>query len=1361
MKKNYLIALLALIFQFANAQLEPVAYRGAFAPAPAAMWTNDWTNWNPNAEAYPESTVVTVSANITANTTWTTGKTYKLAGTIYVTNNAILTIQPGVVVKGIYSNTGTALIITKGAKINAVGTAASPIVFTSAKDSGTRAAGDWGGIILLGKDKFNQTNGLNNIEGLAANANTEYGGGSAPDVNDNSGILKYVRIEYAGFVFSPNNEINGLTMGAVGSRTTIDYVQVSFSGDDAFEWFGGSVNCKHLVAYRALDDDFDTDNGYAGTVQYSLAIRDPQIADNPALSTSEGFESDNNPGDVEPISSPNNVNTSAIFSNCTSIGPNKRNTGTLASGYARALRLRRRTELKVINSVFLDWKNNYAGLTDDTTIAKAIKGELKLNNNIFAGLTSSDFAAYPEGINPRTKVISAAMVVIAPTATLGATFNLGTWMTEHNNSVFASSDSILTTPYNTSNYSSYTDLDYRPGTLASTGANFTDTKIAPFVTNLIAGTQPVTTNLSLCQGDVATPLNAVLTSTGVSLKWYKSTTLTGVKTAIVGNATPTTTTAGTQYFWVSQLDAAGLESAKAGLVVTVNAKPLDVFAGIYNTTTDSADITNVATFAAGLYVGTTTAFQFTVPALTDATLTYQWSVPSGVNIVSGGTSTSNTITVNFAGVTPDFVGTVGTIGVQAKNASGCLGTAKAITITTALPVAPSAIKITEGISTTAITNYSKYAGTTTQLTATATASLTASSYVWSLPAGVNVITSGTAVTTSKIYYAYPFSGTGGVGNTSAGAHKWTVTFNKYTVDVNGVSTIITVSTAKQDIISGNTLNPFLPYGTVITSDKNAILVNFSGVTNAATTSLYIGVKAKNGAGESVTNNATNADVVANSTSILGLFNTTFTETYVAPASAIPAVGTAPYSNPGEHAAIPAVVSNSTWAATGFAAKTSKLLKLTAAAPAAPSTLVLTNPDSLLTPTTAITNFTVYAGTTTSLTLTAAVSALASSYEWELPNGVTAVTGSDLTSRSIQVNFANISAGTTSLYIGVKAKNVFGYSISNNSALIPVSMSTAKLLKLTAAAPATPAALKLTNDAISTTTSVTVLSKYVGTSTSLTLTATASTNAVSYVWTLPPGANQLTGANSNVITVNLANVSTGITSLVFSVKARNVIGDSVEKNLTTTATAPATVSKVVNFGLTTTPDNVAAQVSTNGATKQYTITASALANTYVITAPENCIVTSESNTSNTSNVLETADLTFTVVYPAGFVSTVAPFKTLSVVAKNGVGSSAPKTYNIKSTTAVTKSEVIVTRTEIYPNPVSETLNIDLTTETKGDLQMTIYSYEGTIVSEMKTINLEEGTNSLNENVSNLNKGIYFVRFTNSVNEEVIVKKIIKN
>ena len=1229
MKKIYLLVLLAFGFQFANAQLDPVAYRGAFAPAPAAMWTNSWTNWNPNAEAYTDAaTVVTVSANITSNTTWTTGKTYKLTGTIYVTNNATLTVQPGVIVKGVYSNTGTALVITKGAKINAVGTAANPIVFTSDKAAGSRAAGDWGGVIILGKDKFNQTGGLNNIEGLPANANTEYGGGASPEPTDNSGIMKYCRIEFGGFVFSPNNEINGLTMGAVGAGTTIDYVQVSFSGDDSFEWFGGSVNCKHLVAYRGLDDDFDTDNGYYGTVQYALGIRDPQIADNPAISTSEGFESDNNPNDVEPLAG--TTNTSAIFSNCTMIGPNKRSS-SIASGYARALRLRRRTELKVINTVFLDWNKNYADLTDDSTRGKYIAGKLVLNNNIFAGLRAADITSNPACINPKTVTATSSNAALLGIAS-GVTFDLGAKMIQKGNSFISSSDNILTQAYNTT-LSDYSGLDYRPGTTASTGADFTDTMIAPYVTIAVIGTQPVVANVTLCQGAIATPLTATMTSTGVSLKWYTAATVDGVQTELFGDIVPTTTDAGTQYFWVSQLDADGNESNKSAMTVTVNAVPTATFAGIYNTTTDVTNTTNVDTFAAAQYVGTTTAFTFSVPALTDSSLTYLWAYPSGVNKVSGGTATDNTITVNFNGVAPDFVGTVGTISVQAKNASGCVGTAKEIAITTALPAAPAAVTVTEGSATTAITNFNKYAGTNTALTLTATTSTTASSYVWSLPAGVNVITSGTPVTTTKVYYAYPFSGSGGVGNTSAGAHKWTVTNNKYTVLVNGVSTDITVSTAKQEIVSGNTLNPFLPYGTVISSDKNAISVNFSGVSvAAATNALYIGVSAKNGAGASVTNNAANADVIANSTSISGLFNRTYTETYVPPVNGC----------------VSPNCGSSNWAATGYAASTATLVKLTAVAPAAVASLVLTNPA--VSTTAAITDITVYGGTSTALTLTAAVSDLATSYEWVLPSGVTAVTGSNLTSNSIQVNLAAIPAGTTSLNIGVKAINVYGTS-------------TTKLLNLTATVPTAVATLVLTNPAVSTA-AITDITVYGGTSTALTLTAAASDLATSYEWVLPTGVTAVTGSNltSNSIQVNFASIPAGTTSLNIGVKAKNFVGSSSTKLLNVTASVPvAPDSIVLTNPAAATPSTPITDIALyKGTNTALTLTASAsdLATSYEWELPSSVIALS---TDLTSRIIE-------VKFASIPVGTTSLY--VGVKAKNFVGLSSTDNSSLDPATTST-------------------------------------------------------------------------------------------
>ncbi|MBF2707028.1 T9SS type A sorting domain-containing protein [Flavobacterium soyangense] len=465
MKKIYILSMLLLAGFTSFSQIIATSYRGAFAPAPAALWTNSWTNFDPQNAVYPTPNV-DVTANITVDTHWTAGNTYYLKGQTYVKNNATLTIDAGVVIRADHTATGAGLFVTKGAKVIAIGTATNPIVFTSDNAVGSRNKGDWGGVILLGKGSFNINNGVNNIEGIAASTDTEYGGGLSPDDNDNSGTLKYVRIEYAGYVYAANQEINGLTFGAVGRGTTIDYVQVSFANDDSFEWFGGTVNCKHIIAYRGLDDDFDTDNGYSGSVQFGLGIRDPQISDNPTVSTSEGFESDNNASStaVSPY-------TGAIFTNMTLLGPSYRltlpNGGTIASGYKRAARLRRNTQLKVYNSIFMDFQE---GLHIDgvTTETNAINNTLKWKNNIMAGIVSKELQVNSPG---------------TITAGVNPSFNMTTWYAANGNTTVSSNGGLLTKPYDLTDATIYTGLDYRPatGSIALTGADFTD---ASFTGNL-------------------------------------------------------------------------------------------------------------------------------------------------------------------------------------------------------------------------------------------------------------------------------------------------------------------------------------------------------------------------------------------------------------------------------------------------------------------------------------------------------------------------------------------------------------------------------------------------------------------------------------------------------------------------------------------------------------------------------------------------------------------------------------------------------------------------------------------------------------------------------------------------------------
>ncbi len=456
MKKQLLTALSVLTLGVSVAQtgfFTPTSYRGAFAPAPTAMWTNGWTEWDPQNAAYPAPTM-TVTGNITSNTTWTTGQTVLLSATCFVKNNATLTIQPGVVIRGDKSVTGAGLFITTGSKLIANGTATAPIVFTSDQAAGARSLGDWGGVILMGLATNNSpagtgtlTNaaGTNYIEGLPISSDTQYGG-----INDadNSGSLQYVRIEFGGYVYQPNKEINGLTFGAVGSGTTIDNIQVSFSNDDSYEWFGGAVNCKHLVAYRGLDDDWDTDNGYHGNVQFALGVRDPNISDNPSVSTSEGFESDNDPNGTTatPL-------TSAIFTNVTDIGPLRGVlTATAASGFQRGARIRRNSNLKIYNSILMDHKTR--GLYVDGSLCEgnANTGALKFMNNIVAGYG----------------------VRATETGTFGVLVSPNAWIKSQPNDTLTSTAGILTTPYN------YTSPDYRPATssIALAGASFTDAPIA-------------------------------------------------------------------------------------------------------------------------------------------------------------------------------------------------------------------------------------------------------------------------------------------------------------------------------------------------------------------------------------------------------------------------------------------------------------------------------------------------------------------------------------------------------------------------------------------------------------------------------------------------------------------------------------------------------------------------------------------------------------------------------------------------------------------------------------------------------------------------------------------------------------------
>ncbi len=311
-----------------------------------------------------------LEGEIIGSRTLSADTTYLLKGFVYIVDGAQLTIPAGTILKG-DKETKATLVVERGGKIFANGTANAPIVFTSNQAAGQRDYGDWGGIIMCGKARINTTGGTAKIEG---GPRSEYGGN---DDNDNSGSITYCRIEFAGVEYQTDNEINGLTMGGVGQGTTLHHIQVSFCGDDSFEWFGGNVNCKNLVAFRGWDDEFDTDAGYNGTVQFAIGFRDKNVADK---SKSNGFESDNdkNGTDNGPMSNPK-------FSNVTLFGPYQSTNDfsfepTGGNGaFQAAMHLKKNTKLQVYNSVFVGWP---VGLFIDkeNTQANATNGDLVVKN---------------------------------------------------------------------------------------------------------------------------------------------------------------------------------------------------------------------------------------------------------------------------------------------------------------------------------------------------------------------------------------------------------------------------------------------------------------------------------------------------------------------------------------------------------------------------------------------------------------------------------------------------------------------------------------------------------------------------------------------------------------------------------------------------------------------------------------------------------------------------------------------------------------------------------------------------------------------------------------------------------------------
>jgi hypothetical protein len=362
---------------------DKVSYIGAFGTD--GDWTEGWTEWDPVNEAYAAPTVTKGNGvftqaggtKITADETWSGVLT--LDGWVYVENGATLTIAPGTIIRG---TNKSALIITPGSKINAAGTKTSPIVFTSSNGAGLRGPSNWGGIVLCGNGVLNTAGGTKITEG---GVGVTYGGTNNAD---NSGVLQYVRIEFSGYEVATGSELNGLSLCGVGSGTTLDHIQVSYAGDDGYEWWGGASKARYLISYKTEDDDFDTDNGFSGMVQFGLILRDNSIVDTDAAN---GFESDNDDTGTD-----NTPYTNAIFSNISAFGPAKSATdpATLAGKHAEGfgIKIRRASRLRIYNSIFAGFGGGLRLETNSGWTA-AQTDLLTVQYTKMAGMRGSMFAA--------------------------------------------------------------------------------------------------------------------------------------------------------------------------------------------------------------------------------------------------------------------------------------------------------------------------------------------------------------------------------------------------------------------------------------------------------------------------------------------------------------------------------------------------------------------------------------------------------------------------------------------------------------------------------------------------------------------------------------------------------------------------------------------------------------------------------------------------------------------------------------------------------------------------------------------------------------------------------------------------------
>lgn len=335
----------------------------------------DYTGTWPLKTAYMKVGVVKGSTDLTgdisSDRTLTNDMAWNLRGGVFVKNGATLTIEPGTFIFGAPGSPASVLLVTQTGKIMAKGTRSRPIVMTSSQPFGQRNRGDWGGLVLLGKAPINVAEnaggsthaaGTFYIEGLNTTPDGLYGG---TDPNSNCGTLEYVRVEYSGFILSPNNEINSITWGGCGKGTVANHLQATYGLDDTFEWFGGTMDAKYLVGGLGRDDFTDFQLGYTGRLQYLIGYQSPDLRGN------RGIEGDNSEYDAAatPFSAPTIYNATYIGSG---------NPGFDESD-APGIFLRRGARGSFNNMVVTNFSSACVELNNDSTQAQADAGNLTMN----------------------------------------------------------------------------------------------------------------------------------------------------------------------------------------------------------------------------------------------------------------------------------------------------------------------------------------------------------------------------------------------------------------------------------------------------------------------------------------------------------------------------------------------------------------------------------------------------------------------------------------------------------------------------------------------------------------------------------------------------------------------------------------------------------------------------------------------------------------------------------------------------------------------------------------------------------------------------------------------------------------------